>query len=128
MPEPTTTTTATAWAVAAGLMASFLAAIGVTWVHIFWAASGAFVGGGFFEHRLGRWRAIMTFLLSALLAAKAGIIGAAWAGPIGSLPPAEVAQAAGGLFGIMFQPIAAALVKMAPALMRLRLGLQESDK
>lgn len=124
MAEPATTTTAAGWAVAAGLLASFLAALGVTWVHVFWAAAGAFVGAGWAPSS-GRFRAILMFPVSTMLAAKAGIIGAAWVGPIGSLPISETAQAMGGLAGIVFHPMAAVLVQIAPALARLRLGIQE---
>lgn len=127
MPEPTTTTAAAGWAVAAGLLASFLAALGVTWVHVFWAAAGAFVGAGW-APQSGRIRSMLMFPVSSLLAAKAGIIGAAWIGPLGGLPTAEVAQALGGLSGIVFHPVVAALVKIAPAATRLRLGVQETDK
>lgn len=124
MAEPATTTTAAGWAVAAGLLASFLAALGVTWVHVFWAAAGAFVGAGWAPPS-GRLRAMLMFPVSTMLAAKAGIVGAAWMGPVGGLPVADMAQALGGLAGIVFHPMAAALVQIAPALARLRLGIQE---
>lgn len=123
MHDPTVPSTAV-WAVAAGLAASFLAALGVTWVHVFWAAAGAFVGAGW-APQTGRFRAMLMFPVSTLLAAKAGIVGAAWVGAIGNLPAQELAQAMGGLAGIVFHPVTSSLVKMAPAITRIRLGAQE---
>lgn len=136
MAEPTIPT-ATAWAITAGLMASFLAAIGVTWVHVFWAAAGAFVGSGF-APPAGRWRAMLMFPVSTMLAAKAGIVAAAWWGSIGAMTIAETAQSFGGLVGIVFHPLTvavvnlvgsafhpltAAVVNLVPAVVRHRLGL-----
>lgn len=125
MTEPTTT--GIGWALVAGLIASFLAAIGVTWAHVFWAAAGAFVGAGW-APPAGRVRAILMFPVATLLAAKAGVIGAAWLGPIGTLPAAELAQAVGGLLGIVFHPLTAVLVQIAPALARNRLGIPTGEK
>lgn len=127
MPEPTTTTATAAWSVSAGLVAAFLAAIGVTWVHVFWAAAGCFFGAGF-APPTGRARAILSFLLSTLLAAKAGILGAGWLGAVGSVGQTDVAQAAGALAGIVFHPVVAALVKTVPAVIQTRLGGQSEGK
>jgi len=128
MAEPTTTTTAAGWAITAGLMAAFLSAIGVTWAVIFWAAFGAFVGAGF-APPAGRVRAMLMFPASTMLAAKAGIVGAAWAGPVGNLPAHDLAQALAGLAGIGFHPLTAALVNTIPAWARQRAGVpQEGEK
>lgn len=126
MAEPTTTTAAT-WAVVAGLLAGFLAAVGITWVHVFWASVGAFFGAGF-APPTGRLRAMLSFPLSTLLAAKAGILGAAWAGPVAGIAPHDLAQAIGALAGIVFHPVVAVLVKVAPTIAQLRLGVQPENK
>ncbi len=123
MPEPTTTTATAAWSVSAGLVAAFLAAIGVSWVHVFWAAAGAFFGAGF-APATGRMRAMLAFPVSTLLSAKAGVLGAAWVGSIGALPPHEVAQGIGALAGLVFHPVVAVLVKAAPAKLSQHLGVQ----
>ena len=124
MPEPTTSGAAVAWALVAGLAASFFAAIGVTPAGVFWAAAGAFVGAGF-APAAGRLRAMLLFPAATVLSAKAGIVGAAWLGAIGALPAHAMAEALGGLLGIVFHPLTAALVQMTPALARLRLGVQQ---
>ncbi len=67
------------------------------------------------------------FPVYTMLAAKAGIVGAAWCGPIGALPPSDLAQAMGGLAGIVFHPATALLVKAVPSLGR-RFGLQEDKQ
>lgn len=126
MAEPTATTGA-AWAIAAGLIASFLAAVGVTWVHVFWAAAGAFVGAGWAPPS-GRVRSMLMFPVSTMLAAKAGIVCAAWFGPIGGLSAHDTSQAFGGLAGIAFHPLTAAFVAAIPAIARLRTGQQEPTK
>jgi hypothetical protein len=128
MAEPTTTAGAAGaawWPWVAGLLAAFFAAIGVTWEAVFWASAGAFFGAGL-GPRTGRWRAAVGFPLSVLLAAKAGTIWAAWGGPAGALMEASrAAEAAAALFGLLFHPAVAALVRLAPVLVRLRLGVQD---
>lgn len=128
MPEPTTTSAgAAAWAVSAGLVAAFLAAIGVTWVHVFWAAAGCFFGAGF-APPTGRVRAMLSFPLSTLLAAKAGILGAAWLDSVGGIAPSELAQAGGALAGLVFHPVVAVIVKAAPGILQARLGVKEGTQ
>lgn len=73
MAEPTSTT-ATAWAVAAGAIGAFFAAIGVGWADVFWAVLGTMLGGPV-ANSLGRWRAMVAFPASAMLAAKFGVWG-----------------------------------------------------
>lgn len=116
MPEPTTTTAG--WAVAAALTAGFLAALGVSWVHVFFAAGGVYVGAGMTTHNIGRIRAIVTFPFSVLLAAKAGVVAGAYIGPIGTLPVDDVSQALAGAVGLIFQPVAVAVVSSMPDLVR----------
>jgi hypothetical protein len=101
-----------------------MAAIGVTWAGVFWAAAGAFVGAGW-APPTGRLRAMLLFPAATLLAAKGGIIGAAWLGPVGPVPAHAMAEAVGGVLGIVFHPLTAALVQMMPALPRLRLGFRQ---
>lgn len=126
MPEPTTTSATAAWSVSAGLVAAFLAAIGVTWVHVFWAAAGAFIGSGF-APQTGRMRAMLAFPVSTLLSAKAGIVGAAWVGTVGGIPPADMAQAVGALAGIVFHPVVAVVVKASTVVAQRRLGVQDTE-
>lgn len=71
---------------------------------------------------------MLSFLLSTLLAAKAGILAAAWWGGVGSASPGEVAQAAGAVAGIVFHPVVAVLVKAAPGIVQARLGSQGESK
>lgn len=113
MAEPTLPASAW-WPWVTGLVAAFLAAIGVSWAGLFWAMAGAFFGAGF-APPAGRLRAIAGFPLSVLLAAKAGVVWAAWQGPLGNLSPAETAQAAAAVSGLIFHPAVAALVKAVPA-------------
>lgn len=116
MAEPTTTTAG--WAVAAALTAGFLAALGVSWAHVLFAACGIYVGAGMTQQRIGRVRAILAFPFSVLLAAKAGVIAGAYVGPIGAVPVNEVSQALAGAIGLVFQPLAVALVAAVPDLIR----------
>lgn len=118
MAEPTTST-ATAWAVSAGLVASFLAALGVSQPAFVLASAGVFVGGGF-APKTGRVRAIVLFPCSAILAAKAGIVLAIWL-PMSGLSSEHLGQAYAGLVGILFHPLVATLVRSVPA----RLGLSK---
>lgn len=104
------------WPWVTGLIAAFFAAIGVNWGLIFFAACGAFFGGGL-GPKTGRWRAIAGFPLSVVLAAKAGIVWATWHGPVGAVPVEDVAQAAAALAGLVFHPTVAAVVRMVPAFM-----------
>lgn len=129
MAEPTSAAGAagaagvTWWPWVAGLLAAFFAAIGVTWEAVFWASLGAFFGGGL-GPRTGRWRAIAGFPLSVLLAAKAGVMWAAWQGAgLDGIETARAAEAASAVFGICFHPLVAGLVRLVPALMKLRLGV-----
>lgn len=125
MAEPTLSTPAWApWIV--GLMAAFFAAIGVSWSAVFWGAAGAFFGAGL-APKTGRWRAIVGFPISVLLAAKAGIVWSAWHGPIAGLSPEHAAEAAAALAGLVFHPAVAMLVKALPVLARVRLGLPPED-
>ncbi len=131
MAEPTSAAGAAAgaqwWPWVAGLLAAFLAAIGVTWEAVFWASAGAFFGAGL-GPRTGWWRAMVGFPLSVLLAAKAGTVWAAWGGPGGDwIEASRAAEAAAALFGLMFHPAVAALVRLAPVLVRLRLGVDPKD-
>lgn len=111
--EPTVSASAW-WPWVTGLVAAFLTAIGVSWAGLFWATAGAFFGAGLAE-KTGRVRAILGFPLSVLLAAKAGVVWAAWNGPVGSLSAGETAQAAAAVSGLVFHPAVAALVKAVPA-------------
>lgn len=127
MPDPTTTSTAAAWAVSAGLIGAFFAAVGVSWDHVFWAAAGAYFGAGV-APAAGRIRAIAMFPVSTMLAAKIGVIGAAWLSPVGAIAANELAQGIGGLAGLLFHPLATTLIKIAPELARRRFGMQSEDK
>jgi hypothetical protein len=127
MAEPTTTTASAAWAVSAGLVAAFLAALGVTWVHVFWAAAGCFFGAGF-APPTGRWRAMFAFPISTMLSAKAGIIGAEWLGAVGGIAPHDMAQGLGALAGIVFHPMIAVVVRAATGVLQSRLGVQPENR
>jgi len=109
MVEPTSTTTATAWAVAAGAIGAFLAAIGVGWADVFWGVLGTLLGGPV-ANSIGRWRAMAAFPASAMLSAKFGAFAAGYMG---------VSSASGGfaaLIGIFFQPLFAAGVQFLPTI------------
>ena len=121
MAEPTTTTAG--WAVAAALTAGFLAALGVSWVHVFFAAGGVYVGAGMTTHNIGRVRAIVAFPFVVLLSAKAGVIAGAYVGAIGAVPVSEVSQALAGAIGLIFQPVAVTIVTAMPDLVRSGLNI-----
>lgn len=117
MAEPTTTGAAVGWAAASGLLAAFLAGIGITWPAVFWATVGGVIGATF-APQVGRLRAMLMFPASSLLAAKGGMVfGAMWfagdAGYIGGLA---------GLGGIVFHPAITALVQALPSIINRRAG------
>lgn len=125
MAEPTLSTPAWGpWVV--GLLAAFFAAIGVSWSAVFWAGLGAFFGAGW-APKTGRWRAIAGFPISVLLAAKAGIVWAAWHGPVAGLSPEHAAEAAAAVAGLVFHPAVATAVKALPMLARVRFGVPPSE-
>lgn len=118
--EPATTTTGAIFATAAGLCGAFFATTGISPGVMLLAMLGSFIGAGF-APPAGRWRAIAMFPASCVLAAKAGIVGAAVLGPVGSLAGEELAQAMGGAFGVFLHPIIAAVARLIPQ----RLGVQQ---
>lgn len=122
MAEPTTTSTAAAWAVAAGLISAFLAAVGVSWPALAFAIFGSIAGSGF-APAVGRARAILMFPATSMLSAKFGILGAAWLGSIGTMTGEPLAQAAAGVIGLFFHPLTAALSRLIPAAVSQRAGL-----
>jgi len=121
MAEPTTTSTAAAWAVAAGLVSAFLASIGVSWPTLFFATLGSLVGSGF-APTAGRLRAVAMFPASSMLSAKAGIVAAAYVGSIGAMTGEALAQAAAGAIGVLFHPLVLALARALPAAASARIG------
>lgn len=108
MAEPTSTT-ATAWAVAAGAIGAFFAAIGVGWPDVFWGVLGTLVGGPV-ANSLGRWRAMAAFPASALVSAKVGLGAATYLGM------ASASGVLAVLIGIFFHPLVAAGVTLLPSL------------
>jgi 4-amino-4-deoxy-L-arabinose transferase-like glycosyltransferase len=122
MAEPTTTTASVGWAVAAGTLGAFFAAIGVSWVAVFWALMGGLIGVSF-APQTGRLRAMLMFPTSALLAAKAGTLGAVqffaassdWSGGLAAVS------------GIVLHPVISATVQAIPAIISARLGGQQQD-
>lgn len=117
MAEPASTTAAVGWAAATGLLAAFLAAIGVTWPAVFWAVVGGVIGATF-APQVGRLRSMLMFPAAALLAAKGGTLAALhWfagdGGYIGGLA---------GLGGIVFHPAITALVARIPDVIKQRTG------
>lgn len=117
MAEPTSTTAAAGWAVAAGALGAFFAAIGVTWDVVFWGVLGGIFGQ---PHgpAIGRYRAILMFPASTLLSAKAGMMASAM--HFGGSEGWAQLLAAG--FGIAFYPLVSALVSGVPAIIRSRIG------
>lgn len=122
MAEPTTTTTAAAWAVAAGCISAFLAAVGVSWPVLFWAVVGSTLGAGF-APKVGRWRAILIFPAASMLSAKAGLLSAAATGAIGSMTGEPLAQAMAGAVGVVFHPATTLAAQHLPALASRWFGL-----
>mgnify|MGYP000435088956 CR=1 FL=1 len=122
MAEPTTTSTAAAWAVAAGLFSAFLGAIGVSWPVLFWGAVGSIIGSGF-APKVGRRRAMVVFPAASLLSAKSALLSAAVAGSVGAMSGEPLAQAIAGGAGIFFHPITALIAHHLPALVSRWLGL-----
>lgn len=108
MAEPTSSTAA-AWAVAAGAIGAFFAAIGVGWSDVFWGVLGTLLGGPV-ANSLGRWRAMAAFPASAMLAAKFGAGAALYIGLAGA------SGALAAVIGIFLQPLIAAGVKLLPNL------------
>lgn len=110
MAEPTTTTTAAGWALAAGTLGAFFASIGVSWPLVFWGLVGGLFGLSF-APPAGRLRSMAMFPGSALLAAKGGaVVGAQY---FAGNPDMAGALAAVG--GIIAHPLIAASVKALPA-------------
>lgn len=111
MAEPTTTTTSVAWALAAGTLGAFFAAIGISGAVAFWGLLGSLFGVSF-APSAGRFRSMAMFPASALVAAKFGTMASAqWFGGSGDY--------AGGLAvisGIMLHPAISAGVKLLPEL------------
>lgn len=110
MAEPTATTTGALWAVAAGTMGAFFAAVGVPWQAVFFALLGALFGAPA-AGNVGRLRAVAAFPASAMIAAKCGTLSAAqwFAGSV---------DWAGGLaivWGIGLHPAIAIGLKLLPA-------------
>jgi hypothetical protein len=110
MPEPTSTTATSLTAgTITGLIGAFFNVIGVNWATVFWGMCGACFGqpGG---APAGRLRSIMTFPLSALASAKAGVAASAiWFSGDHSL-----AGAIAFIAGVVLHPTLAALAKAAP--------------
>lgn len=119
MTEPTTTGTALI-AVAAGTVAAFLTAIGVTWTAVFWGLCGGLLGVSF-APPAGRLRSMLMFPASGLLAAKAGgITSLALYG--GSH---DAAGAIAAVAGIILHPVIAAAIRSIPGFFSSRLGLPQ---
>lgn len=117
MAEPTSTT-ATATTLTAGtitgLIGTFFGVIGVNWATVFWGMCGACFGQPS-GAPAGRLRSIMTFPLSALASAKAGVAASAiWFSGDHSL-----AGAIAFIAGVVLHPTLAALAKVAPDLVSL---------
>lgn len=117
MLDPSTQANGPIWAIVAGLIASFFAAVGVSEAAFAVSAAGVFVGGGF-APKMGRLRAILLFPCSAILAAKGGLVMAALI-PIQGL---EVGQLYGGLIGVVFHPLIASLARSVPEKFGIKLG------
>ncbi len=109
MAEPATSSGA-AWAVAAGLSSAFLAAVGVSWPALLFATLGALIGSGW-APRTGRLRSVVTFPAVCLLAAKSGVLGAAYVGAVGAMSGDYLAQAVAGATGLFFHPLSALAVR-----------------
>ena len=122
MAEPTATTTAAAWAVTAGLMSAFFAAIGVTWEAVFYATLGALAGSGV-HAPIGRIKAIAVFPVAVLLSAKAGLSGSIWLGSVGGLTGIDLAELLASGIALVFHPLAATAVRLVPALAAKHLGV-----
>lgn len=105
MAEPASSFSAmTVWLMAAGVMGAFLGAVGITWPVLFFAACGTFMGVGG-TRQDGRWRAMLAFAITVVLAAKAGAVGAAYLGKIGGVTGDQLAQALAAFAGLMFHPL-----------------------
>jgi hypothetical protein len=117
MAEPTTTTTAVGWAVAAGSMSAFFAAIGVPWSFVFWGFLGGLFGLSW-APQVGRVRSILMFPASAFLAGKIGLLAAAQS--FSGSP--DWAQGIAAIAGIIFHPAIGLFVSSLPTLAK-RLGV-----
>lgn len=122
MADPTATTTAAAWAVTAGLMSAFFAAIGVTWEAVFYATLGALAGSGV-HAPIGRIKAIAVFPVAVLLSAKGGLSAGAWLGAVGGLTGIGLAEMLASGIALIFHPLAATAVRLVPALAAKHLGV-----
>ncbi|MEK8025003.1 hypothetical protein [Pseudaquabacterium rugosum] len=94
-------------AAAAGLASAALAAAGLTWPQLLFAACGAFIGAGGTRQR-GPLRAVGAFAATVVLAAKAGGAGAAYLVHAGGLTGEPLAQALAAAIGLFFHPLASA--------------------
>ena len=117
MAEPTSTTTGVLWALAAGTLGAFFAAIGVSAEAVFWGLCGGLFGMSF-APPAGRVRSIAMFPAAALAAAKIGVLGAGYWFDGGK-------GMAGGLAlfaGIVLHPAITAIVQAIPNIISARLG------
>lgn len=117
MTEPTTPTTAAAWAVATGALGAFFASIGVTWATVFWALCGTLLAAPM-AATVGRLRAMAMFPASVLLAAKAGGL----ASLTYFAASADIAGGLAAVAGIILHPTISAVVKALPGAISRRLG------
>lgn len=101
-------------ATAAGVASVTVSMLGVEPQLLVYAACGAFVGLSS-APQTGRWRAIGTFLAVVLLSAAFGHGAADWL----ELQSAGAARALAGVFGLVFHPLAAVVIKTLPDLVSL---------
>jgi hypothetical protein len=91
-------------AVAAAATSGFLAATGLTWPTILFAAGGTFLGAG--ATRQEGWiTAVLAFFFISLLSAKGGVLLGAHIQAIGPVSGDELAQGCAAALGLFFHPL-----------------------